>query len=173
MKRLRFARSVSVVRRRGARLAAVAAGSAALAAFAAAPADAWQDPGSDGGPGTCAQGRRPGGAQASVSSLVNFRRNALFTCFGANGGTATPNTASITATPTLIRAVVTVRAPVGTSVFGQLTQSGCARLKFFTFRVPLGGVATVTVTDLRISNDAFVWFNDTIGEFQITPEVIL
>jgi hypothetical protein len=104
---------------------------------------------------------------------VNFRRNAIFTCFGALGtGTPTTNTASISATFTSIKAVVTVHAPPFTTVFGQLDQSGCVRLKFFSFTVGASGVGTTTVTDFRISNDAFVWFVDTVGEFQITPEVV-
>jgi hypothetical protein len=172
MKRLRITRSLSVVRDRVAKLAAVAAALVALGAVAAVPADARHDPRADGGAG--AREHPPGGDGPITSAVadVNFRRNALFTCFGANGGAATQNTANITATLTTVRAVVTVHAPAGTTVNGQLTQSGCARLKFFTFRIPAGGVATVTITDLRISRDAFVWFNDTAGDFQITPEVI-
>jgi hypothetical protein len=104
---------------------------------------------------------------------VNFRRNAIFTCFGADGtGIRTANTANITATLTTVKAVVTVHAPPGTMVFGELTQSGCVRLKFFTFTVPASGVGIATVTDLRISADAFVSFSDTVGEFQISPEVV-
>jgi hypothetical protein len=104
---------------------------------------------------------------------VNFRRNAIFTCFGADGtGTPTANTANITASRTTVSAVVTVHAPAGTTVFGDLTQSGCLRLKFFTFKVGASGVGTTTVTDARISNDAFVFIEDTVGDFQITPEVV-
>jgi hypothetical protein len=157
---------MSVVRRRGAKLTAVAAGLVALGAFAAVPAAAKHD----------ATGDRPDAHEHPTSSssdpVVNFRRNALFTCFGANGGAPTANTANITATLTTVKAVVTVHAPPFTTVFGQLDQSGCARLKFFSFTIPFSGVGTTTVTDLRISNDAFVWFNDTAGEFQITPEVV-
>jgi hypothetical protein len=46
------------------------------------------------------------------------------------------------------------------------------RLKFFTFTVPASGVGTTTVTDTRITNDAFVSFSDTVGDFQLTPEVV-
>jgi hypothetical protein len=56
-------------------------------------------------------------------------------------------------------------------VSGQLTRSGCARLKFFSFTIPASGVGTTTVTDLRIRGDALVWFKDTNGDFQITSEV--
>jgi hypothetical protein len=104
---------------------------------------------------------------------VTFRRNAIYSCFGADStGIPTANTASITASLTTFKAVVTVHAPPGTMVFGELTQSGCLRLKFFSFRVGALGVGTGTVTDLRITNDAFVSFSDTVGEFQLTPEVI-
>jgi hypothetical protein len=46
------------------------------------------------------------------------------------------------------------------------------RLKFFSFTVPKGGVGSTTVTDARITNDAFVFIEDTVGDFQITPEVV-
>jgi hypothetical protein len=167
MKRLRITSSMSVVRRRGAKLAAVAAGLVALGAFAAFPAAARHD---------AREHRLDASAHRTSSVLpVNFRKNALFTCFGAIG-TGTPvlsNTATITATSTVVKAVVTVKARPGTIVFGQLTQSGCLKLKFFTFAIPASGVGTISVNDLRITNDAFVWFNDTAGDFQITPEVIL
>jgi hypothetical protein len=76
-----------------------------------------------------------------------------------------------TANFTIITAKVTVHSVPATMVSGQLTQSGCARLTFFSFTIPASGVGTTPVTDLRIRGDAFVWFNDTNGDFQITPEV--
>jgi hypothetical protein len=177
--RVRIRRSMSVVHRRGAKLAAVAAGVVALGAFAAVPATARHDArvdGSDAGQHWSDAGEQSSHAGEHVTSadpLVNFRRNAIFSCFGADGtGTPTANTANISATLTTIKAVVTVHAPAGTTVFGELTQSGCVRLKFFTFTVPASGVGTATVTDLRISRDAFVSFSDTAGDFQITPEVV-
>jgi hypothetical protein len=177
MKRLRMTRSVGVVRRKGARLAAVAAGLVALAAFTAVPADARHVPGADGSDGghwSDGGGHRPpgDGSPPTAASLVNFRRDALFSCFGADGsGTPTANTANITAGLTTITALVTVHAPPGSAVSGQLTQSGCVKLKFFTFVIGATGSGTTTVTDLRVSNMAFVWFNDTAGDFQITPTV--
>jgi hypothetical protein len=160
---------MSVVCRQG---AGVAAGLVALGAFAAVPAAARHDARGDGSDA----GRHwsdGGEHRSSGDPVVNFRRNAIFTCFGSDGtGTPTANTANISATLTTIKAVVTVRAPAGTTVFGELTQSGCVRLKFFSFTVPASGVGTATVTDLRISNDAFVSFSDTVGDFQITPEVV-
>jgi hypothetical protein len=165
MKRLRITHGMCVVRRKATKLAAVAAGLVALGAFAAIPAAAGHD----------SRGDRSdaGEHQTSSDPVVNFRRNAIFTCFGADGtGTPTANTANITASLTTVTAVVTVHAPPGTTVFGELTQSGCLRLKFFTFTVPASSVGTATVTDLRISNDAFVSFSDTVGDFQITPEVV-
>jgi hypothetical protein len=169
MKQLRITRSMSVVRRRAAEVAAVA-GLVALGAFAAVPAAASND----------ARGDWPGwskprfGERPIVTAQgVNFRRNAIFSCFGADGtGTPTANTANITANFAMIKAVVTVHAPAGTTVFGQLDQSNCSRLKFFSFTVPASGIGTTTVTDWRVSNDAFVWFNDTSGDFEITPEVL-
>jgi hypothetical protein len=172
VKRLRITRSMSVVRRRGAKLAAVAAGLVALGAFAAGPAAARHD----------ARGDRPDARALGTSSdrVVNFRRNAFFTCFGGFGGTPTANTASITKVAffvTAVNATVTVHAPAGTRVFGQLVQSGCSRVKSFSFTVPASGVGTTTVVDLVARdigvNDAFVWFSDTVGDFQITPEVFL
>jgi hypothetical protein len=179
MKRLRITRGMSVVRRRGVKLAAVAAGLVALGAFAVVPAVAKHD-GRGNAPAAGEQrsdaGDHPSHAGGKVRNtgdpLVTFRRNAIFTCFGAFGGANTANTANITASLTTVKAVVTVHARAGTTVFGQLTQSGCLRLKFFTFTVPASGVGTTTVTDLRISANAFVWFNDTVGDFQITPEVV-
>lgn len=165
MKRPRITHGMSFVRRKATKLAAVAAGLVALGAFAAIPAAGRND----------ARGDRSdaGEHQTSSDPVVNFRRNAIFTCFGADGtGTPTANTANITASFTTVTAVVTVHAPAGTTVFGELTQSGCLRLKFFTFTVLASGVGTATVTDLRISNDAFVSFSDTVGDFQITPEVV-
>jgi hypothetical protein len=163
MKPRRITRSMSVVRRSGAKVAAVVAGLVALGTFTAVPAAARHDARGDGSDLV---------AHWYDGPVVNFRRNALFTCFGGFGGTPTANTASISATFTTIKAVVTVHAPPFTTVFGQLDQSGCARLKFFSFTVGASGVGTTTVTDLRISSDAFVWFNDTAGDFQITPEVV-
>jgi hypothetical protein len=160
------------VRRRGAKLAAVAAGLVALGVFAAVPAGAKHDVRKHQ---PAARKHQPDAGEHRTSNdpVVNFRRNAIFTCFGADGtGTPTANTANITASLTTVSAVVTVHAPAGTTVFGQLTQSGCLRLKFFTFRVPASGVGTATVTDSRISANAFVWFVDTVGDFQITPEVV-
>jgi hypothetical protein len=50
-------------------------------------------------------------------------------------------------------------------------------VKSFSFTVPASGVGTTTVVDLVARdigvNDAFVWFSDTVGDFQITPEVFL
>lgn len=179
MKRPHRTRWLSVVRHRATRLAALAAGLLALGAFAAVPAVAHHGPRGDWpAPSEPSSTRDESGTSASsaataASSTVNFRQNALFTCFGAgNTGTPTANTATITAGPTTITAVVTVHAPAGTMVSGQLTQSGCARLKFFSFTVPASRMATVTITDLRISRNAFVWFNDTARDFQITPEVV-
>jgi hypothetical protein len=186
MKRLRIARSMSLVRRRTTTVAVIAAGLIALAALSAVPAAGQLIGGSDQLPDAGQHGLirvsnrllavRTGTADdvvAPAGTSVNFRKNALFTCFGANGtGTATANTAQITASLTTITAKLTVQAPAGTMVFGQLTQSGCARLKFFNFTVPPSGTGTITVTDLRISGDAFAWFNDTHGDFQITPEVV-
>jgi hypothetical protein len=160
---------MSVVRRRGVKLAALAAGLVALTAFAAVPASARHADGDGPDPGQFG-GR--GGQLPITGPLVNFRRNAIFTCFGAFTGTPTANTANITSTLTTVKAVVTVHAPPFTTVFGELTQSGCARLKFFSFTVPASGVGTATVSDLRISSDAFVSFSDTAGDYQITPEVI-
>jgi hypothetical protein len=171
MKSRRITRSMSVVRRSGAKLAAVVAGLVALGTFTAVPAAARHDARGDGSD-LVAHWYDGGEHRASGDPVVNFRRNALFTCFGGFGGTPTANTASISATFTTIKAVVTVHAPPFTTVFGQLDQSGCARLKFFSFTVGASGVGTTTVTDLRISSDAFVWFNDTAGDFQITPEVV-
>lgn len=178
MQRLRNTGGGSVVRRKGVRLAAVAAALAALGAFTALPAAArhdrsrsWSAPGQQRSNGD-EHGSDNGGQQAFSQSPVNFRRNALFTCFGGNGGTTTANTAAITASSSMITAVITVKAPPGTQVNGQLDQSRCARLKIFSATVPASGTLTTTVTDLRISGDAFVWFNDTAGDFQITPEVV-
>jgi hypothetical protein len=109
-------------------------------------------------------------ASASAAT-TNFRSNALFSCAGAVGGIPTANTANITSTLTTVSAKVTVHAPPGTSVFGQLTQGNCLRLKFFTLSVGLSGTATTTVSDLKISNRAFVWFTNTLGQLQITPAV--
>ena len=111
-------------------------------------------------------------SDATTASNVPLRRNAIFTCFGASGGTNTADTANITANLTTITAMVTVHSAPGTIINGQLTQSGCFRLKFFTFSIPASGVRTFTVTDLRVSNDAFVWINTTTGAFEITPEVL-
>jgi hypothetical protein len=172
MERLRITHSMSIVRRRGAKLAAVASGLVALGAFGAVQADAGHDPSPDRS-GAREHRSDAGKQQRAGDPVVNFRRNAIFTCFGAGRtGTPTSNTANITATLTTVRAVVTVHARPNTTVSGQLTQSGCVRLKFFTFRVPASGIGTATVTDVRISNDAFVWFVDTVGDFEITPEVV-
>jgi hypothetical protein len=198
---------MAVVRRTGAKLAAVAAGLVAVGAFGAVPAAArhnargdgsdagkqWSDTdeqssdagqqssdadeqSSDAGQQSSDADEQSSDAGQHVTSadpVVSFRRNAIFSCFGADGtGTPTANTANISATLTTIKAVVTVHARAGTTVFGELWQSGCLRPKFFSFMVPASGVGTATVTDLRVSNDAFVSFSDTIGEFQITPEVV-
>ena len=154
--------SMSGMRRASARLAAVV-GLMAVAAVPAAPANA-NDPDPLHG------GKRH---LPLVGALVNFRTGAIFSCINGadNTGVATANTANITATLTTVSAVVTVHALPGTSVFGELTQAGCARLKFFSFTVPASGVGTTTVTDLRITGGAFVSFSDTAGEFQITPIV--
>jgi hypothetical protein len=165
-----------VVGRRGAKLAAVAAGLVALGSLAAVPATARHDAGGgrpDAGEHRSDARKLAGEHRTSGDPVVNLRRNAIFSCFGADGtGTPTANTANITAVLATVQAVVTVHAPPGTAVFGQLVQSGCLRLKFFTFIVPASGVGTATVTDLRISNDAFVFIVDTAGDFQITPEVV-
>jgi hypothetical protein len=168
-------------------LAVVGAGLVAVVAFSANPATGQRIKSSDQSPDPGAQGtdwgqQPPEGDQdgdaddvgVAGATTVNFRQNALFTCFGANGtgtGTPTANTAELTANFTTITAKVTVHSVPGTTVSGQLTQSSCARLKFFSFTIPASGVGTTTVTDLRIRGDAFVWFNDTNGDFQITPEV--
>jgi hypothetical protein len=184
MKRIRLPRSRSVVHRGRVKLAAVAAGLLALGALAV-PAIAEHGHHGDGsgarqhGPNAAQQ--RPGGEQsgkprpgASRDPIVNFRRNALFSCFGADAtGIPTADTANITASFATVTAVVTVHAPPGTRVFGQLTQSGCVRLKFFTFTIGLGGVGTTTVSDLRVSNDAFAWFVTSAGGFEVSPEVLL
>jgi hypothetical protein len=170
---------MSVVRRRGAKLAAVAAGLVALGVFAAGPAPARHDGpahGSDAGKQRSDAGKQrsdAGERRSSGDAVVNFRRNAIFTCFGADGtGTATATTATITASRTAVNAVVTVHAPPGTTVFGDLTQSGCVKLQFFSFKIGASGVGSTTVTDVRVSNDAFVFIEDTVGDFQITPEVV-
>jgi hypothetical protein len=174
MTRLRIARGLSSARRRGAKLAVLAAGLVALATFAPASAGAKLDPPNgarDGWPPPNWRRHGPGPA-APTNPLVNFRRNALFTCFGAAGGIATPSTARITATATTVTAMLRIVAPPGTVISGQLDQSGCSRLKFFTTTVGITGVATLTVTDLRVSNDAFVWIVGGVAGLQITPEVI-
>ena len=184
MEGLRSARRISGVRQTGAKLAAIAAVLVAMGAFGAVPAVAKQfSHGNGNGHGNgpswktpkwnrpgdhCSEHCRP---TALATQTVFFRRNALFTCFGATGGINTANTARITASLFTVTAVVTVHAPPGTTVSGQLTQSGCARLKFFSFSIGATGVRSFTVSDVRIRNDAFVWFNDTAGDFQITPEV--
>jgi hypothetical protein len=104
---------------------------------------------------------------------VNFRVGALFTCTGASGGVpVATDTARITATATTITVTVTVRGAPGTFVSGQLTQNNCVRLRFFSFTIPPTGVGTITFTDLRISNAAFVWIVKG-GVLEITPRVIL
>jgi hypothetical protein len=186
MKSLRIPRSMSVVRSGRAKLAVIAAGLVALGAYSAVPAAARhaaagdrpdpQQSGSDpqqSGSDPQQFGSGPVNHGFPGDPVVNFRRNAIFTCFGADGtGIPTANAANITASPTTVTAVVTVHAPPFTSVFGELTQSGCTRLKFFSFTVGASGVGTTTVTDFRIAPDAFVSFSDTAGDFQITPEVI-
>jgi hypothetical protein len=153
MKRLRATRSLSVACRSGAALCAVGA---VLAA--AAPAQARHHP------------PRP----AAAPTAVNFRSGALFTCFGASGGLANGNTATISSPNFFtVTAVVTVSAPPGTVISGQLTQGGCARLKFFTFAVPATGTRTFTVSDVRVSNTAFVWIVGGVAGLQITPGVTL
>src|SRR5262245_28073479 len=76
--------------------------------------------------------KRPPWPPGATDPTVTFRTGALFTCLGGTGGTATTNSADVSATFTTITAKVTVHAPAGTQVFGQLTQGGCLRLKFFT-----------------------------------------
>src|SRR5258707_14925462 len=114
MKRLRITRGMSVVRRRGVKLAAVAAGLVALGAFAVVPAVAKHDgrgtapaageQRSDAGDHPSHAGGHPSHAGGKVRNtgdpLVTFRRNAIFTCFGAFGGANTANTANITASLT-------------------------------------------------------------------------
>jgi hypothetical protein len=152
-----------------------------LGVFAAAPAGAGAQPTTHRpaasakhwvNPDQSACGGRKRGC-ASSDPVVNFRRNALFTCFGAFGGIPTADFANITSTFFTITATVTVFAPPGTAVFGQLVQSGCVRFKFFSFVVGPTGVGTTTVTDLRVSRDAFVFINTSNGQFEITPEVFV
>jgi hypothetical protein len=177
---------VSLVRGGGVRRAAVVAALLALVAFAAVPAIAEHGPHGNGSDarqhGSNARHDRSDGGEPSAGSgqsstqrddaVVNLRRNALFSCFGAGAtGTPTADTANITASLGTVTAVVTVHAPPGTRVFGQLTQSGCVRLKFFTLAIGPGGVGTTTVSDLRVSRDAFVWFVTSAGGFEVSPEV--
>jgi hypothetical protein len=161
------------VRFRSAKLAAMAVGLVAMGAVATGPALAGDDHG-PGGPDPTDQSSDARPTNAAANSTVNFRQGALFSCFGADGtGIAAPSTANITANATTVTAVVTVRAAPFTTIFGQLTQSGCARLKFFTVSVGASGTKTETVSDLRVSNDAFVWFvSSGGGSLQITPEVV-
>ena len=171
MKGLRVLPRTRGARRRAVNVAAVAAGTIALSVAAAVPVAArgHHHEGENQG------GDQGGGQFTESASVVNFRQNAIFSCFTGsdNTGFATANTAQITTGFASVTAVVTIHALPGTTVFGQLTQSGCARLKFFTLKIPASGVGTTTVSDLRVSNDAFVWFNDTSGDFQITPDVPL
>ena len=186
--------STSDMRRRRGIVAAIAAALITLGAIGAVPAIARHDPGNgsggqwQGGTGQSGQdlgqweggdGQGPGEGNGRhkllASTLVNFRTNAIFNCLtGAdNTGIPTNNTANISSSLTTVSAVVTVHAPPFTTVFGQLDQTGCARLKFFSFTVGPSGTGTTTVTDLRVTNGAFVWIVDTAGDFQITPLVSL
>jgi hypothetical protein len=156
MKRLRDPRRLSVNRPSAAVLVAVMA----LAAFAAAPAQARH------------RDRSP--SPSVAASLVNFRQGALFSCFGAVGGIPNANRANISSTALTVTAVVTVTAAPGSTFFGQLTQSGCARTKFFTVTVPFGSTTgTAVVSDLRVSNGAFVYLVGGVTGLQITPLVTL
>jgi hypothetical protein len=129
-----------------------------LAALAAAPAQARH--------------RDRSSPQSVAATLVNFRQGALFSCFGAVGGVANANRASIASTALTVTAVVTVTATPGSTFFGQLTQNGCARTKFFTVTVPFGSATgTAVVSDLRIGNAAFVYLVGGVTGLQITPLV--
>jgi hypothetical protein len=171
---------MSAARRRAAKLTILAVGVVALAAFAALPAVAKHGGSGDhpvGGLEHSATSTDPL-VTTSTDPLVTFRRNSLFSCSGAVDGTATNNTANITATLTTVRAVVTVHAPPFTTFFGQLDQSNlagaCLKIRFFTVTVPLSGTAMATITDTRFpgSNGAFVWINSFATGFEITPKVI-
>jgi hypothetical protein len=175
MTRLSRARSAPAVRRRAAKLAAVAAGLVALAAFAPVSANAANGLSANSAARPAVQqcgGRWHPRPCEVADPVVNFRRNALFSCFfGAVGGIPTANTANITATFFTVTATVTVFGTPGTTVFGQLVQGACARLRFFTVTVGPTGVGTTTVTDFRVSNTVFLWFNSNAGDFEITPRV--
>jgi hypothetical protein len=160
MKRLRsHARGVFVVCRRGALLGAMGAVLMAPAAFAGPP-QRHRHPHPHASP-----------PAAAAATTVNFRQNALFTCNGAFGGAAVPtDTATISSTVATVSATVRVVAPPGTFVSGQLTQGFCLRLAFFSFTVGPTGIGTTTVTDLRVSNRAFVWIVEG-GRLEITPSV--
>jgi hypothetical protein len=166
MKQLRDTRSVAVVRHRGARLAAVVAAAVALGAAAAVPAQARHRP---------PRHRDQASQQAVAAAVVNFRQNAIFSCFGAVGGFPNANTANIFSPNVFtVTAIVTVTAPPGSTFFGQLTQSGCVRTKFFTVTVPFGSTTgTAVVSDLRVSNAAFVYLVGGVTGLQITPLVLL
>jgi hypothetical protein len=113
--------------------------------------------------------------QAAAAAPVPFRQGALFTCTGALGGVANANRATISSpNPFTVTAVVTVTGTPGSTFFGQLTQSGCLRTKFFTVTVPFGSTTgTAVVSDLRISNAAFVYLVGGVTGLQITPLVAL
>jgi hypothetical protein len=160
MKRLRNTRRLSVTRHRPAGVAAVVAAAVAFSALAAVPAQARH--------------RDRPSAPSVAASVVNFRQGALFSCFGAIGGVPNANKATISSSFFTVTAVVTVTAAPGSTFFGQLTQNGCARTKFFTVTVPFGRTTgTAVVSDLRVSNAAFVYLVGGVTGLQITPLVIL
>jgi hypothetical protein len=186
--RLLIRSSISVVCRRGARLAAVTAGLLALGAFAALPAVARHY--RSGGGRDAAQPRSEHRSdvddndvladdddQVSVSSTVNFRTSppAILDCMrGVRDGTANNDTAAITVTATTVLATVTLHAPAGTFFSGQLTQGPiCAPTKNFQGTIPRGtDSVTVTVMDARGFGSTGAFVSVTKGaQFEITPLV--
>jgi hypothetical protein len=170
MKRLRITHRTSGARRRAAKLAAVAAGLIALCAFTAVPALAGHKPHSDrpGGERT-----KAGGAVTNLATpgLVNFRRGALFSCFGAVGGTNVPGS-----TATITRGLFTVNATVhlvglkNTFYTVELVTSGCQTLGFGFVTTNASGVANTMVTANRgFLNDAFAYALGG-GDLQVTPD---
>jgi hypothetical protein len=115
-------------------------------------------------------------AQVLAPVKVNFRKNPIFSCVvgGDNTGMVVADTATISSARSTITATVTVHATPGTTVFANLTQGGCARMKFFTIQVR-NGTGTATVTDQKVgfSNRAFVWFVETNGTLEMTPAVVV
>jgi hypothetical protein len=104
----------------------VAAGLVALGTFTAVPAAARHDARGDGSD-LVAHWYDGGEHRTSGDPVVNFHRNALFTCFGGFGGTPTGNTANVSATLTTIKAVVTDRSNRSTRTAAQVVvRSGSA-----------------------------------------------